>query len=173
MDHASLVWKLLSIKFSISGSLRVLSIVFSDEPVIHRNWEKRPIRLSSPSQKISRGLFPVIHFPLPCSILVLNDFCNGTLHQSKRPTGALSQSKSLHLRKEYSDIKPCYTTCLSQWSPTSSLPICPSAPPDARKKHYLSSSLTLSFPFIIFYSLFVSEHFYAFICISDPYHHGN
>ena len=31
--------------------------------------------------------------------------------------GTLSQSKSFHFKKEYSDIKSCGTTCLSQWSP--------------------------------------------------------
>lgn len=31
--------------------------------------------------------------------------------------GTLSQSKSFHFIKEYSDIKSCGTTCLSQWSP--------------------------------------------------------
>ena len=134
---------------------------------------KRPIRLSSPSQKISRGVLPAVHFPLPRSVLVLNDSSNATLHQSKRPMGALSQSKGLHFRKEYSDIKSCYTTCLSQWSPTSSLPFCPSAPPDARKRHYISASVSLPFPFIISYSFFLSEDLHAFICISDPYHHSN
>lgn len=44
-------------------------------------------------------MFPAVYFSLLCSVLALNDFSNGTLHQSKRPAGALSQSESPHFKE--------------------------------------------------------------------------
>lgn len=120
-------------------------------------------------------MFPAVHFPLLCSALALSDSSNGTLHQSKRPVGVLSQSESLHFKKNILILRH-YTTCLSQWNATSCLPCCLSAPPDARKWQYLSSRIILSFPFIIsffFFFFFSSEDFYAFIYFSGPYHHSN
>lgn len=127
-----------------------LTIMFSHEPVIHGHWEEEE------TYQIIKSVPKDIQGSVSCSSLSVTLFSSDfkRLQQwdssSKRPVGALSLPKALHFRKKYSDIKSCYTTWLSQRSPTS-LPWCPLAPPDASSFPHLFIFPSPSSFFFIFF----------------------
>lgn len=92
--------RITSIKFSISGSLRVLTIRFSDDPEIPGHGEKKE------TPQIIKSVPTDIQGKVSHSSLSVASFSSGfkRLQQwdslSKRPLGALSQAKALHFRKK-------------------------------------------------------------------------